>query len=140
MTTEINMFEALSRISDQTFVGRGTWLVGDLWKLDYNKNGTLQAIYNNLKAEMPDDDEDELFGTTRMSKATEAVALKMKIIRYIIETRKAEDKEARQKASAKAKRKKLAEYALEVKAKKEFSEIEDMTDEELDALINASED
>lgn len=120
------MFEKATRMKLR-WNYKGILSVEDLWDLSLR---VLDAMYKELNSQLKTTQEESLLETP--TKENDELRLKVSIIKYIVETRLAEKAANEQKAEKAAKKQKL----LSLIEKKKDESLEQMSVEELTALVN----
>ena len=123
----MNIFERAVREKTR-FAFKGSIGVEELWDLSLTN---LDTIYGNLETELESLPKKSLLSTN--SKQREEIEFKQEIIKYIVETKKAE---AEQEFIAKENSVKK-QMILDILAKKQNQNYENMSVEELTALANS---
>lgn len=123
----MNIFERAVREKTR-FAFKGNIGVEELWDLSLTN---LDTIYGNLETELEGLPKKSLLSTN--SKQREEIEFKQEIIKYIVETKKAE---AEQKSIAKENSAKK-QMILDILAKKQNQSYENMSVQELTALANS---
>lgn len=121
------MFEQASRLKVR-FDYKGTSTVEDLWDMSLS---ALDAIFKKLNAQLKAQKEESLLEIR--SQEDDLLALKINIVKHIVETRLAEQK-ARTNALASAEKK---QKLLGLIAEKQDESLKAMTVEELTALVDS---
>ena len=127
MKKKIDIFEAATRKKFR-FEYKGSLSVEDLWDLDLRQ---LDEIYKGLNSQKKQQSEDSLLET----KTVEDTVLEMKIdiIKYIVETKQ----EEKNKLQLAAERKEKKEKIMAIIARKQDSELEEKSIEELHETLNS---
>lgn len=125
MENKSMLFETATRKKFR-FPYRGKISTEDLWDLSVNH---LDEIYKSLNKEMKDSCEDSLLETP--SAENEDLAMKIEIIKHIVGVKKAE-KEAR---ITEIERADMRRKIMEVKAQRENEKLVNMSDEDLDKML-----
>lgn len=113
------------------FPFRGMINVIDLWDLSLTN---LDSVFKTLNAEVKKSEEESLLNTK--SKEDEEISNKIEIVKYIVSV-KLDEKKKREDAKKNAE---MRQRLLEIKAKRQDTALENMSDEELDkALAELSE-
>ena len=113
------------------FPFRGMINVIDLWDLSLTN---LDSVFKTLNAEAKKSEEESLLNTK--SKEDEEISNKIEIVKYIVSV-KLDEKKKREDAK---KNTEMRQRLLEIKAKRQDAEFENMSDEDLDkALAELSE-
>jgi hypothetical protein len=120
------MFEKASRLKLR-FEYRGISAVEDLWDLSVQ---ALDAIYKALNAKVRLQKEESLLEAP--TQADEILALKVAIVKHIVEVKLAEQK-VREDATLKAKQK---EKLLGILAEKQDEELRNMTPDQIKEMLN----
>jgi hypothetical protein len=124
MSNEKNIFEVASR-NKTRFVFKGSLSVEDLWDLNLTD---LDSIFKSLNKQLKLEKEESLLDTK--TAANEEITAKVEIIKYIVDTRVAENKvKANAKKKNEERQKILALMALkkdEANAGKTYEELEAM--------------
>jgi chemotaxis signal transduction protein len=122
----MSIFEKASR-EKLRFQHKGICTVDDLWELPLR---SLDAIYKDLNAKVKAQKEESLLDVK--SAADETVALQVEIVKHIVTVRLQEAQERRDAVAKSEQKKKL----LGILAKKQDSELENLSIEELTKQIN----
>ena len=127
MKKKIDIFEAATRKKFR-FEYKGSLSVEDLWDLDLRQ---LDEIYKGLNSQKKQQSEDSLLET----KTVEDTVLEMKIdiIKYIVETKQEENNKLQLAAERKEKKEKI----MAIIARKQDSELEEKSIEELNETLNS---
>ena len=120
-----NLF-VLATKNNYQFPFRGMINVIDLWDLSVQD---LDSVFKTLNREVKKSEEESLLSSK--SKEDEVIANKIEIVKYIVSVKLAE-KEARENER---KNKETRQRLLEIKAKRQDAALENMSDEELDKMI-----
>lgn len=120
-----NLFEVATR-ENYLFPFRGMINVIDLWSLSLT---SLDSVFKSLNAEAKKSDEESLLNTK--SKEDEEILNKIEIVKYVVSVKLAE-KEARENAR---KNKEMRQRLLEIKARRQDTALENMSDEDLDKAL-----
>ena len=120
-----NLFEIATRNNYQ-FPFRGMINVIDLWDLPLTN---LDSVFKTLNAEIKRSEEESLLNTK--STEDEEISNKIDIVKYIVSVKLAE-KKAREDNKKNAE---MRQRLLEIKAKREDSALENLSDEELDKAL-----
>jgi len=121
-----NIFEQATKMHLR-FQHRGMLSVEDLWELDLAE---LDMIYRGLREQQKTEQQDSLLDN---SSVNTKLALRVEIVKYIFGVKQAAN-EARKLAAANAVRK---QQLLEVLARKQAAGLEEMTEAEIRAAIEA---
>ena len=121
-----NIFEQATKMHLR-FQHRGMLSVEDLWELDLAE---LDMIYRGLREQQKTEQQDSLLDN---SSVNTKLALRVEIVKYIFGVKQAAN-EARKLAAANAVRK---QQLLEVLARKQAAGLEEMTEGEIRAAIEA---
>ena len=108
------------------FPFRGMINVIDLWDLSLTN---LDSVFKTLNAEAKKSEEESLLNTK--SKEDEEVSNKIEIVKYIVSV-KLDEKKKREDAKKNAE---MRQRLLEIKAKRQDAELENMSDEDLDKAL-----
>lgn len=127
MKRETNIFEKATREKFR-FEYKGMITVEDLWDLVVTE---LDEIYKGLNSQKKQQSEDSLLETKTVEDTV--LGMKIDIIKYIVET-KQEENNKRQLA---AERKEKKEKIMEIIARKQDSELEEKSIEELNETLNS---
>lgn len=103
----------------------------DLWDLSESE---LDTVYKNLNKELQAAQEDGLLQTKSAAEGVKANDLrnKLEIVKHVFESKQAADELARMSAENAMKRKRI----LEVLAQKQDTALQNMSEEELTAMLN----
>lgn len=126
MTTE-NLFELATRKKFRFSSTKGELSVEDLWDLSEND---LDNVYKNLNRQQVKSNEESLLDDV---KADSDIDVAIEIVRHIFNTKCKEAEERKNRANKAALRNKY----INALARKEDAEIEDMSKEELQAMIDS---
>lgn len=121
-----NIFEQATKMHLR-FQHRGMLSVEDLWELDLAE---LDMIYRGLREQQKTEQQDSLLDNSNVNTK---LALRVEIVKYIFGVKQAAN-EARKLAAANAVRK---QQLLEVLARKQAAGLEEMTEGEIRAAIEA---
>ena len=121
-----NIFEQATKMHLR-FQHRGMLSVEDLWELDLAE---LDMIYRGLREQQKTEQQDSLLDNSNVNAK---LALRVEIVKHIFGVKRAAN-EARTLAAANAVRK---QQLLAVLARKEAAELEEMTEAEIRAAIEA---
>jgi len=121
-----NIFEQATKMHLR-FQHRGMLSVEDLWELDLAE---LDMIYRGLREQQKTEQQDSLLDN---SSVNTKLALRVELVKYIFGVKQAAN-EARKLAAANAVRK---QQLLEVLARKQAAGLEEMTEAEIRAAIEA---
>ena len=121
-----NIFEQATKMHLR-FQHRGMLGVEDLWELDLAE---LDMIYRGLREQQKTEQQDSLLDN---SSVNTKLALRVELVKYIFGVKQAAN-EARKLAAANAVRK---QQLLEVLARKQAAGLEEMTEAEIRAAIEA---
>jgi len=121
-----NIFEQATKMHLR-FQHRGMLSVEDLWELDLAE---LDMIYRGLREQQKTEQQDSLLDNSNVNTK---LALRVEIVKYIFGVKQAAN-EARKLAAANAVRK---QQLLEVLARKQAAGLEEMTEAEIRAAIEA---
>lgn len=119
------LFELATR-NKMRFPFRGMISVEDLWDLSLTN---LDSVFKTLNAEAKKSEEESLLETK--SKEDEEISNKINIVKYIVNV-KLEEKRAREDARKNAE---MKQRLLEIKAKRQDTALENMSDEDLDKML-----
>jgi len=125
------MFEKASRLKLRFESGKGLLTVEDLWDVSLtSKSGTsldniAKGLHNQLK------EEDEVSFVAPVSRANAELNLKFDIVKHIIGVRLAEREERKNAKEKKEEKEKI----LSIIAKKKDAELENLSVEELEAMV-----
>ena len=122
----MSMFEKASRLKLR-FTYKGLCSVEDLWDLPLQ---ALDKIYRDLNSQKKEQSEVSLLN--KVSKEDELLALKMNIVKYVVETLMQEQREKEEAASRKAKKQKI----LGIIEEKQEENLRNKSVEELTNLVN----
>mgnify|MGYP006991647494 CR=1 FL=1 len=120
-----NVFEMATRLKFR-FPFRGMISVEDLWDLSIEQ---LDTVYKALNKDVKQAQEDSLLAGPRVGDAD--LNAKIEIVKYIFQTKQAEEAERKAAADNAIKRKRI----MEILAKKQDNALENMTEEELQAAL-----
>lgn len=120
-----NVFEMATRLKFR-FPFRGMISVEDLWDLSIEQ---LDTVYKALNKDVKRAQEDSLLSGPRVGDAD--LNAKIEIVKYIFQTKQAEEAERKAAADNAIKRKRI----MEILAKKQDNALENMTEEELLAAL-----
>lgn len=125
MTNETTIFEVATR-QKYRFPYRGSISVEDLWDLPLT---ALDSIFKSLNAKAKQAQEESLLESK--TKEDEETAIKIQIVRHIVNVKQAEAV-AREKAKE---NKEMKQRLLEIKAAREGKRLEGLSDDDLDKMI-----
>lgn len=108
------------------FPFRGMINVIDLWDLSLTN---LDSVFKTLNAEVKKSEEESLLNTK--SKEDEEISNKIEIVKYIVSV-KLDEKKKREDAKKNAE---MRQRLLEIKAKRQDTALENMSDEDLDKAL-----
>lgn len=123
---EKNLFELATRCKYR-FPYRGQITIEDLWDL---RPTDLDSVFKTLNAEAKKASEESLLEPK--TEKDEELSNKIEIIKYIVSTKLAEQAAKESEKANKEKKQKL----LAIKARREEAALENISDEELDKMIN----
>lgn len=126
MATE-NLFELATRKKFRFSSTKGELSVEDLWDLSEND---LDNVYKNLNRQQVKSNEESLLDDV---KADSDIDVAIEIVKHIFNTKRKEAEDRKNRANKAALRNKY----INALAKKEDAEIEDMSKEELQAMIDS---
>ena len=123
----MNLFETATR-NKYRYNYKGLISVEDLWDLSLEK---LDAIFKELNSKLKEEKEESLLDTK--TKEKEKLENKVKIIKYIVETKQKEKRKREKQKENKAKRQRIMKIIREKKDKqlenKNVDELEEMLDD-----------
>ena len=122
--SEVNLFEVATRNNYQ-FPFRGLINVIDLWDLSLTN---LDSVFKVLNAEVKKSEEESLLNTK--TKEDEEISNKIEIVKYIVGVKLAEKKAKEDEK----KNREMKQRLLEIKAKRQDAALENLSDEDLDAI------
>lgn len=125
MTNETNIFEVATR-QKYRFPYKGSISVEDMWDLPVT---ALDSIFKTLNAKAKQAQEESLLESK--TKEDEETAIKIQIVRHIVNVKQAE---AVSKEKAKE-NKEMKQRLLEIKAAREGKRLEGLSDADLDKMI-----
>lgn len=129
------MFEKAIRLKLRFASPQGALMLEDLWDLPLTSGRTNQANLNNIakdiSRQLKDAGEEDFVNPK--SGADEVLALKMEIVKHVIQVRQAENEATRAAADRKDKKERL----LELIARKQDQQLEGKSLEELNAMVEA---
>lgn len=131
MTREIGiLFEMASQFKFR-YPFKGLISTEDLWDLS---KAELDTVYKNLNKELQTAQEDGLLQTKSAAEGVKANDLrnKLEIVKHVFESKQAGEELARHAAENAMKRKRI----LEVLAQKQDTALQNMSEEELTAMLN----
>lgn len=123
----MNIFEIATR-NKYRFEYKGVATVEDLWDLSVT---ALDKVYKSLKAKMKENEEESLLAIK--TAADEELATKIDIVKYIVSVKLAEADKKKVDMINNQKRQRIAEII----ASKEDKALQDMSIEELQAMMNS---
>lgn len=126
MTNETNIFEVATR-QKYRFPYKGSVSVEDMWDLPVT---ALDSIFKTLNAKAKQAHEESLLESK--TKEDEETAIKIQIVRHIVNVKQAEAV-AREKAKE---NKEMKKRLLEIKASREDKRLEGLSDADLDKMIS----
>lgn len=125
MSIETNIFEVATR-QKYRFPYKGSISVEDMWDLPVT---ALDSIFKTLNAKAKQAQEESLLESK--TKEDEETAIKIQIVRHIVNAKQAEAV-AREKAEE---NKEMKQRLLEIKAAREGKRLEGLSDADLDKMI-----
>jgi len=130
----MNQFEKASRLKLRFDTAKGSLTVEDLWDtpLLSRANGlSLDTVARTLARSLKDTDTESF--VVKTSKADEILQLKFDIVKHVIDTKLAEAEAAKTRAENHDKKGRIKEII----ARKQNSKLEEMSEEELTAMVGA---
>ena len=122
-------FEQASRMKLRFNTDRGAITTEDLWDLPLEENGILDELARDLTRQMKDAEVGSF--VVKKSSTSALLELQLDIVKHVITNKLAEVERKEQELVRKAKKQKI----LGIMARKEDAELEDLSKEELEKLL-----
>lgn len=126
MSNEVNIFEVAVK-NKFRFPFRGLISVEDLWDLNVRN---LDSIFKNLNSQLKEVQEESLLDTK--TEGNKELDIKISIVKYIVKYKLEEQEKTLKAQENQIKKQKI----LEILSKKQDSNLENMSEEELNNLLN----